>query len=98
MRLSLRLRKLKETEPETSLAHGMCMPIPRLRGFAQFLQWQGASSVFPMLDEIRGDFTKKYMLGNNWKCENSWSTVYGRMSKTGAFRAAKRAKRAREEE
>ena len=51
-----------------------------------------------MIDEIRGDFTKKYMLGNNRKCENSWSTVYGRMSKTGAFRAAKRAKRAREEE
>ena len=51
-----------------------------------------------MIDEIRGDFTKKYMRGNNWKCENSWSTVYGRMSRTGAFRAAKRAKRAREEE
>ena len=48
-----------------------------------------------MIDEIRGDFTKKYMLGNNRKCENSWSTVYGRMSKTGAFRAAKRAKRAK---
>ena len=48
-----------------------------------------------MIDEIRGDFTKKYMRGNNWKCENSWSTVYGRMSRTGAFRAAKRA---REEE
>jgi len=50
-----------------------------------------------MIDEIREDFTKKYMLGNNRTCENCWSTVYGRISKTGAFRAAKRAKRAREE-
>ena len=46
-----------------------------------------------MIDEIRGYFTKKYMLGNNRKCENSWSTVYGRMSKTGAFRAANRARK-----
>ncbi len=48
-----------------------------------------------MIDEIQGDFTEKYMHRNNRKCENSWSTVYGRMSRAGAFRATKRA---REEE
>ena len=44
-----------------------------------------------MIDEIRGDFIEKYMNGNNRKCENSWSTVYGCMSWTGAFRKRKAA-------
>ena len=48
-------------------------------------------SVQNMIDDIRGDFIKKYMNGNNRKCENSWSTVYGCMSWTGAFKKRKAA-------
>ena len=44
-----------------------------------------------MIDEIRGDFIKKYRNGNNRKCENSWSIVYAYMSWTGAFRKRKAA-------
>ena len=38
-----------------------------------------------MIDEIRGDFIRKYMNGNNRKCGNSWSTVYSCTSQTGAL-------------
>ena len=47
-----------------------------------------------MIDRIRVDFMKKYMMTDNRNCENSWSTVYGKMSKDGVFRRMKEARKA----
>ena len=43
------------------------------------------------IDKIHGEFIKLYMNGDNSKCQNSWSTVYGCMSWTGAFKKRKTA-------
>ena len=59
-------------------------------------EWTHAS-VREMIEQIRVDFIKKYIKTGNRKNQNSWSTVYGKMTRAGVFKRMREGSKAEDE-